>query len=292
MKESRDYRIAAVDRALSVMEALEERSEQGVTELAARLGMTKSLVFRILHTLESRGYVVRDVDRAVFSLGFRVSVLGERAGTQKGLLLVARPVMDALRDETSENVNLVVRDGERALVVATREGRHSMRLFAQAGRHAPMHAGGGSMLLLAFAPEEVQEAVLGGPLARYTPHTVEGPAELRRRIDRIRRQGWNVSHDDLDEGAFSIAAPVRSPEGEVIAAVSVAGAVTRLDESRRNSHLEAVCAAAERISRRLGTVSQDESPHAPRSTVPPPSRRPTPPLVEREDAERYSGIVT
>lgn len=237
---------------MNVLESLAEKPEQGVSELATRLAMTKSLVFRILQTLEVRGFVARDPDRAVFSLGYRMSVLGERAGHEKGLVLAARPVMEQLRNETAENINLVVRDDTRALVVATREGRHSMRLFAQAGRHGPLHAGGGSLLLLAFAPDAVREMVLNSPLTRYTSDTVTAPAKLRRTLARIRDQGWNIAQNDLDEGAFSIAAPITGVSGQVIAAISVAGALARLDDDRREHHLTAVRRAAARISTKLG----------------------------------------
>ena len=247
----RDYRIAAVDRAVSVVEALAEEPAQGVTALAERLGLTKSIVFRILRTLEGRGVVVRDPDRAEYSLGFRMSLLGERASRQDGLLFAARPIMDDLQEATGENVNLVVRDGARTMVIATREGRHSMRLFAHAGRHGPLHAGGGSQLLLAFAPAELRRAVLAGPLERYTPHTITDPSALARRLARIVEQGWNVALDDLDEGAFSVAAPIRGIGREVVAAISVAGAVARLDEERRHRNLDAARTAGERISRSL-----------------------------------------
>ncbi|MEO0999501.1 MAG: IclR family transcriptional regulator [Pseudomonadota bacterium] len=259
MDSDRDYRIAAVDRALAVLEHLARRPDQGVTDIAQALGMTKSIVFRILATLEARGFVAKDPARAVYALGYRMAVLGERAGRREGLILAAEDEMDRLNEATSENINLIVRDGTRALVVATREGRHSMRLFAAAGRHGPLHAGGGSLLLLAFAPREVREAVLSAPLQAYTDRTETDAATLAETLERIRAQGWNVARDDLDEGAFSIAAPIRGADGDVTAAISVAGAVARLSEARRASHLSAVLAAAQRISTRLGLTPLAET---------------------------------
>ena len=216
--------------------------------------MTKSLVFRIIRTLEARGYLVRDPDRAVFSLGYRMGALADHASQQKGLVRAAQPVMDELVQQTSETVNLIVRDGEQALVVATREGRHTMRLFAQPGRHGPLYAGGGSLLLLAYAPDVVKEAVINGPLTAYTSRTISDPDALRRRIERIRNQGWNIAQDDLDEGAFSVAAPIRNANGEVVAALSVAGALVRFDENRRERYLAITRAAVAEISVRLGAA--------------------------------------
>ncbi len=154
MSEPRDYTIAAVDRALSVLEALASQPRQGVTELSNRLGLTKTIVFRLLSTLEARGFVTRNDNKAIYSLGYRVGVLGEQAGLQSTLLAAARPVMERLRNDTTETINLILREGQRSLVLATLPGHHAMRIYANAGRYGPLHAGGGSMLLLAFAPEE------------------------------------------------------------------------------------------------------------------------------------------
>lgn len=251
MKDTKDYKIAAVDRALALLEALADKPEQGVTALAKSLGMTKSLVFRLLCTLEERGFVSRDAERAEYSLGYRVGVLGERLGKDGSLLHAARPVMDALRDRTSENVNLVVREGLRSYVLATRSGHHSIRLFAQAGRNGPLHAGGGSMLLLAYADSAVIDAVVTPPLEAFTPYTITDEAKLRQALERIRANGYNIAINDLDEGAFSVAAPITGTDGSVIASISVAGAVARFDEERRTSYLQAALDAAAEISERL-----------------------------------------
>lgn len=247
----RNYTIAAVDRALLVLEALADRPGQGVSDLSRSLGLTKSIAFRLLHTLEERGFVFRDPDRAVYSLGYRVGVLGERVGRDGSLLYAARPVMDTLRDRTSENVNLVVREGARSLVLATRAGHHSIRLFAQAGRYGPLHAGGGSMCLLAFADPGVVEQVVAGPLEAFTPYTITDRERLHQALARIRANRYNIALNDLDEGAFSVAAPILGPHDEVIAAISVAGAVVRLDEERREAYIAAAKDAAAEISSKL-----------------------------------------
>jgi DNA-binding IclR family transcriptional regulator len=253
----KDYTIAAVDRALLVLEALADRPGQGVTQLSNALGMTKSIVFRLLQTLEDRGFVFRDPDHAVYSLGYRIGVLGERVGRDGSLLVAARPVMDALRDRTSENVNLVMREGLRSLVLATRAGHHSIRLFAQAGRHGPLHAGGGSMCILAYSDPSVVEAVLANPLEAFTPFTITDREKLRQALARIRANGYNIALNDLDEGAFSVAAPIFGSDEKAIACISVAGPVVRFDEERRDRYIRAALDAAAEISSKLSLHRSD-----------------------------------
>lgn len=258
-EKGRDYTIAAVDRALLVLEALGEKPGQGVTALSRSLGLTKSIVFRLLQTLEDRGFVFRDPELGVYSLGYRVGVLGERVGRDGSLLFAARPVMDALRDRTSETVNLVIREGLRSLVLATRSGHHSIRLYARAGRNGPLHAGGGSLCILAYSEQSVVDAVLAGPLEAFTSYTITDRDRLNQTLARIRANGYNIALNDLDEGAFSVAAPIRGANGEVIAAISVAGAVVRFDEERRESYIAAALDAAAEISSKLSIHGAEAS---------------------------------
>ena len=247
----RSYRIDAVARSLTVLEFLGRQPDSGVTAIAEATGLTKTVVFRILHTLEEAGFVQREDERASYSLGYRIAVLGERVGRKGALLHVAAPLLDRLRDATGENVNLVVREGTTAVAIATREGTHPIRLFAQSGRRGPLHAGGASQILLAHADPSIRDSVLAAPLERYTPHTIADRPTLEAKLDLIARQGFNVALNDLDDGAFSVSAPVRDGAGNVIAGLSVAGVSARLDEVHRARYVDAVRAAADGISAKL-----------------------------------------
>ena len=246
------YVVAAVDKAMTLLECLARHPGAGVTEIAMQTGSTKSQAFRLLHTLEVRGYVGRDEISRGYRLGPRNLLLGERAREQNGLLQVAHPVMQGLAAETGENVNLIVRDGAASVVVDLCESPQPVRLYAEIGRRGPLHAGGGTTVMLAYAPDDVRDAVLAGPLPAYTAHTETDAGRLRTHLRAIRRQGYAVAIEDLDPGAFSVAAPVRDHGGTVVAAVSVAGPLSRLDEERREEHIARVLRAAETISLRLG----------------------------------------
>lgn len=255
MTSKRNYVIAAADRALMVLEVLANERELGVTDVADRMGITKSLAFRLLHTLEARGYVSRHPERRTYSLGYRVLYLGNALGQQDSLVQATAAHMDELADRTHENVNLVVREGTGSMVVATRESRHQVRLFAEAGRRGPLHAGGASTVLLAYAPAEIQDEVLRSDLTTYSPATVTDPEKLRAVLQTVRDRGFHVAKNDLDDGAFSIAAPIRDRTGQVIAAVSVAGPLSRLDEVTATRLMETVPKYAARMSQQLGLTT-------------------------------------
>jgi IclR family KDG regulon transcriptional repressor len=115
-----------------------------------------------------------------------------------------------------------------------------------------VHAGGGPKVLLAFAPPAVQRAVLEGPLPGFTPTSITDPAALAHALDDIRRKGWTLSIAELDDAAFSVAAPVRDYSGDVIAALTVTGPMSRLNAARELSHRQALLAAASGLSADLG----------------------------------------
>lgn len=262
------YVVAALDKGLLLLGYLADNPNSGVSEIAARTGSTKSQVFRLLYTLERRGLVHKDSATRNYSLGHACLFLGERARSQSSLVAVAEPVMAQLVVEARENVHLVVREGHRSVVVALKESPQPLRLYAEIGREGPLHAGGSSMVLLAHAPARFIEEVLAEPLQAYTERTETRPEAIRETLGVIRRAGHHVALEDLDQGAFSIAAPVHDHKGDVVAALSIAGPVSRLTAASRKAHVDRVTKAASEISRGLGSPEASRALRQAESFVP------------------------
>jgi DNA-binding IclR family transcriptional regulator len=246
------YRIDAVDRALQVLELLAAKPGLRVTDLAEMMNVSKALAFRLLHTLELRDYVRRDPQHRSNTLGFRVLHLAEKVEAENLLIRTTAPLMDALAELCREDVNLYVRTGITAVCIASRASPHQVRMFAEVGRENMLHAGGSSTVLLAYAPDDVQHAVLTGELRLYTPLTLVDPAKLRQRLHEVRANGFHVARADVDEAGFSIAAPVFGHDDEIVAAVSIAGALTRLTDDALRDHIDMVRGHARRMSKKLG----------------------------------------
>ncbi len=245
------YGITVLESALQVLEAVGEHPGLKARQLAELTGLTKSKVFRIIRTLESLGYVTIDADHASV-LGRSAYLLGKRAEQQWSLSKAATPVLDELAALTMENVHLVVREGLHSLVLDVRISPQPIRMYAQVGRIGPLHAGGTPKVLLAHAPQEVVEQVLHSSLDQFTGTTVNNAEDLQAILRRIRTDGYHLALSDLEEDTFSIAAPVFDHHGQVIAALSVAGPMMRLDPSKRRDFIAAVVGAARRLSQALG----------------------------------------
>jgi IclR family transcriptional regulator, KDG regulon repressor len=246
------YVIAAVDRALRLLEILAETSDLGVTEIARRMGVSKALAFRLLHTLERRDYVMRDPKRRTNALGYRLLNLADKVEHHSLIVSATAKLMDELARETGEDVNLFVRVGLNSLCVGTRASSYQVRMFAEVGRRSVLHAGGSSTVLLAFAPKDVQDAVLASSLTAFTPNTVTDPERLTARLAEIRRNGYHLSRADVDESGFAIGAPVYGYGGEVVAAISIAGSISRLTPESTLLYRDLVGTYAARMSAELG----------------------------------------
>lgn len=246
------YVIEAVDRALLLLDLLAANPNLGVTEIARRMGFSKALAFRLLHTLERRDFVIRDPDRRTSSLGYRLLYLADQIDHDDLVVSATKSDMDELARLSREDVNLFVRVGVNSVCVATRPSAHPVRMFAHIGRRGMLHAGGSSTVLLAYAPRDIQDAVLASDLKMYTPSTLVDPVRLRQRLEQVRGQGWHVSRGDVDQSGFSIAAPVYGRGDRVVAAVSLAGTINRLTPDVEAHYRELLIDYANRMSASLG----------------------------------------
>lgn len=271
---TRDYSIAAVGRALDLLEALSRIGPAPLATLASAARCTRTAGFRLLRTLEARGFAIQDEARGMWRLGARWSVLGRAAAEQGALAATAMPILTALGKASGENAYLRVRDGLESETVAIFQADPGLRLYSEVGKRQPLHAGSGR-LLLAHAPEAVQTQVLAQRLPRFTPATRTDSAWIAADLQRIRTRGYLVTSDEVVPGAVSIAAPVRDAAGQVVAVLFVSAPSIRMRPPRPRSLLPQVQDAAARLSTALGhssgtkLASDSAQEHAPAASVRP-----------------------
>ena len=243
------HRIPAIDRAVDVMEAL-AAGPAPIRDLADRLGIPRSTVYRVLNSLEARGLVLRGGDNA-YRLGPQLLRLARAVPAGFDLVAIARPLMDELAHALRCSVKLSVLDGDAALVVATSESPETYAVTTQVGRRFPLHAGAASKVLAAFGAPEVRERLLDGPLVRLTAATITGRAALRAALEEIRAVGHATDAGEFAVGIRAVAAPVFGPEGVCVAALSIPY-LEGTDATREHAIRAALLRCAEAVSARLG----------------------------------------
>ncbi len=235
-------------KLLAVLDAFtRDRSRLTLSEVARAAGVPLSTAHRLVAELTSWGGLERDGDGG-YRVGLRLWELGALAPRALGLREVALPFMEDLYEVTHENVQLAVRDGHEVVFVERFAARGAVTVLTQVGGRFALPPTGVGLVLLAHAPTGVQDAVLAGPLERYTRHTVVDPARLRRVLAEVRRTGHAISDRQVTDDAVSVAAPVWQA-GAVVAALSI---VVRGESAVAvRPYVNGVMAAARGISRTL-----------------------------------------
>ena len=238
---------------LAVLDAFTRaRPALSLSELARATGLPLSTAHRVVAELLAWGGLERDPDGRL-RIGLRLWEVGALAPRGLGLREAALPFMEDLYEVTHQNVQLAVRDDTELVFVERIAGRDAVPVQTQVGGRFALPPTGVGLVLLAYAPAEVQERVLAAPLRRYTAHTVTDPRQLRRVLAEVRRTGVAVSDRQVTTDAVSVAAPVTAGD-EVVAALSV---VVRGDSAGAVRALEpGVRAAARGISRTLGQAGR------------------------------------
>lgn len=247
-----DYIVGPLASALDIMLEFERgEPELRVSDLARRLGVTRNKAFRLVKTLESRGFLQRVGDH--YRVGIRLLALGKLAAQPIEVLqAAARPEMEALNKETGETVYVLVPDGSEAVCVATIESAHYLRISVAVGLRRPLHAGAGQKMLLSGFDEQRLAQVLKRVGPAFTDSTITDRAELQRELAGIRDRGYSLSLGEVDPDAGAVAAPIYDYSGEMIAALVVGGAMSRAQNNLELEWTRLAVAAAQRISAQLG----------------------------------------
>ena len=253
MAPGNQYSAPAVDAALSILETLGSVHEVSLTELARKVGLGKSSVFRQLMTLARRGYVEKNPQSERYRLTYRLFAVASPAADRFGLREAAHPVMERLAHRCGETVNLGVLDGTRVLNLHKVESRHLLRLHLEVGGGAPAHATAlGKVLLAALEPAEVVRRLQGRRLDRLTPRTIGDRRSLRTALAKIREQGFAIDDEECSLGLRCVAAPIIDHRGSVAAALSISAPSQRLPGRALSQLAASVRLAAREVSGRLG----------------------------------------
>ncbi|HEV2149339.1 MAG TPA: IclR family transcriptional regulator [Longimicrobiaceae bacterium] len=228
------------------------RKEVGVTEAAELLGRPKSTVSRWLSAMDEAGFLDRDADSGRYRVSLQVTAVGEMAKRSTSLQQVARPALQRLTTATGETANLVVLVGTEGVNIEAAESPRPVMHMGMVGRRFPVNASAACKAILAWMEEAEVRAFLPDPLPRCTPATVADPDRLVAELAEVRRQGYAVNWQELEEDLVAVAAPVRDHRGKVVAAVSISAPVSRAPRESLPELGGHVAEAARALSADLG----------------------------------------
>jgi DNA-binding IclR family transcriptional regulator len=253
---------SAAGKVLAVLATFSrEQPSQSLTEIARRTGMPLSTAHRVVGELAAWGALERTPDGG-WHIGLRLWELGSACPRGQILREVALPYMQDLYEATHENIQLAVREGTELVFVERIAGHRSIDLLTMVGARFPLAATGMGRVLLAYAPADIQEAVLEGPMLARTPHTITDARALRGVLARVRREQYVVSDRQLSEDTVAVAAPVRiGPGGPIHAALGIVMAAKGSQRARvlRDPLLRAALGISVELGRRAGEAASTQA---------------------------------
>jgi DNA-binding IclR family transcriptional regulator len=213
-------RASSLERAQALLGAFDSRHQRlNLSALARRAALPKSTTHRLINRLVELGWLARvDGD---YVIGTKIFELASYTPEAFLLREAAGPSLQELHAVSRATVQLAVADGPAALYVDKIIGRGQVNALSRVGGRMPLHCTAIGKSLLAFAPAEVREDVLSGPLPRFTTATISTAASLRRELHQVREAGLATDREEAGIGIRCISAPVFGPDGRVQAAVSV-----------------------------------------------------------------------
>lgn len=224
-----------------------------MSELAEDLGIAKSSLHHLLTALTDAGWLERDATTKELSLGLRAWEVGQSYQAGKTLSQRAQPFMDSIRDQLGETVRLAVLSRTDNVLLAKSDGVHTLVFDQRVGARLPAHATGlGKALLSGRRDSELAELYSDYAFESFTTNTLASADAIIAEARASRERGWAEDDGEFILGIRCIAYPVRSREGEVVAALSVSVPVSRYTELHQTSTHSLLAGAAAALAERLG----------------------------------------
>lgn len=247
MKESESMEhpgslLKSLEKSLDVLDIFVEYNT-GITlkDIAAHTHLNTSTAFRIVNTLERRGYLSRDDSSKQYRLGPRALALGYSSHWTENVVTLAKPYLRRLQQAFNETASIYIAEGDSRICIDHIESTHSLRRVIPIGESLPLYKGAAGKVLLAWANQKERQRVI----AEYGHISEEELAS-------IRHNGYAVTQDESEHGLFALSVPIFDFEAHVVASLTIAGPTMRFYDSIRQKMLFTLHQYAYEISYALG----------------------------------------
>ncbi|MCS7228696.1 MAG: IclR family transcriptional regulator [Candidatus Kryptonium sp.] len=247
----------SIERAFAILSVFAQNGkfELGVGEISKILKMHKSTVHRFLRSMEKLGVVEKSEETGKYRLGLKLYELGNSVSLKKIMVDRARIYLEDLHWYLNETVHFAtLKNGEVVYLDKIIADRNFV-IISEVGRRLPAHCTGLGKAMLAFLPEDKAKRIIREKgLKRFTKNTITDKKKFFEELKRIRERGYAIDNEEIEDGLRCIAAPVFNGEGVVIAAVSVSGPSSRINESVYDEYSKCVMKTAKLISEELKNI--------------------------------------
>jgi len=254
-RKKESYVIQSVTNALNLLEQFKgDRDELGVTELSKRLNLHKNKIFRLLATLEAKGYIEQNKATENYRLGVKSLELGQSFIKQLGLVRQAKPFLQQIVNQCNETAYIGTIRQSSVVYLDVEEANQTVKVADQVGWRLPIHCTAMGKAQIAYVSEEELEklGVLEN-MGKFTENTIIDRAEFIRHLKEVAKRGYAIDNEEYNADVKCVGVPVRDYTGRVVGGISVCGPSFRMpDEFLKKKIIPVVKAAGEKASKRLG----------------------------------------
>ena len=217
-------RVPAIDKCFSILGLLAQSKDSlGISDISGRLGLNKSTVFNIVHTLMDLGILENRLD-GKFVFGTRFYILGNMAGKRSDFIQTVHPYLESINEKTKLSAFLGIRSDRQVILVDKVESAYGIKLSSEIGIKMPILAGAGIKATISqLSDEEIDEILAKTELKKYTPYSITDKAIYKAEILEVRKQGIAYDREEYIEGMVAFAIPIKANARELQAAIWAVG---------------------------------------------------------------------
>lgn len=214
----RRYRAPALEKGLDILELLAREGEVMTTsQIANKLGRSVSELFRMVLTLEARGYIALVGGREGYGLTNKMFSLGLAQTPTRNLIELALPQMKELAESIGQSCHLTVASNEQIVVVARIESPRDLGFSVRVGYRRPLVESTSGILLVGLLPEKERELALERLAMVAEPKLMEN---FRQKVQMASENRYVKSPSDFVDGVVDLSSPIFNKKS-IVAALTV-----------------------------------------------------------------------
>lgn len=252
-KATQPEAVSSVMKVFSILQALGEQKQIGVSELSQRLMMSKATTYRFLQTMKTLGYIDQEDEADKYSLTLKLFELGAKSLEYVDLIALADKEMRVISEKTNEALHLGALDENAIIYIHKIDSGYNLRMQSKIGRRNPLYSTAIGKVLLAEREEAfVREILSGIKFIKHTDKTLENTEQLLTELSLARKQHYAEDNEEQEPGLRCIAVPIYDRFGSVIAGLSISFPTIRFDEKQMTFYVGLLHRAGKNISEQLG----------------------------------------
>lgn len=256
-RENEEKQMSAVERTLSVLEALSKKESINLENLAKTTKLPKATLLRFLSSLISLGYVYRD-EGDMYHLTLKMFSVGSRSLNHIDLVNTARPFTKELSEELGETVHMGILVDDKAVYILKDESQYTIRMYSRVGKSIPLYCTAiGKIFLSEMKEDALNQYLATHELKPFTPKSIRSANALKEELKLVKKRGWSIDDEEREENIMCIGAPVKDYTGEVVAAISVSWPLFRFNKDNFNKAVAKITESAKELSRILGYTDEE-----------------------------------